>query len=103
MLCNVGVWDRRNQVASCPRANPASSANRGCSPLPSQLPLRFVKNCSQGGRAEESMAQRNSSKAWTTHLCHSVVSGFRNTRAGVGGPNQDMQLVRWIDTVRNMI
>src|SRR6266487_2374264 len=91
MLCNVGVWDRRNQVASCPRASPASSASRDCSPLSSQLLLRFVKNSSQGGRAEATTAERNSSKAETTHFCHSRISGERGTRAGVGDPNHVLQ------------
>src|SRR5438876_12131182 len=91
MLSKRGVSDRFSQRANCPRASPASSANRDCSPLASQLLLRFVKNCSQGGRAEETLAERNSSKAWTTHLCHSMISGGRGTRAEVGDPNHVLQ------------
>src|SRR5258708_13812931 len=91
MLSKIGVSDRFSQRANCPRASPASSANRDCSPLASQLLLRFVKNCSQGGRAEETIAERNSSKAWMPHLCPSLVSRESDPRPGVGDPSHVCQ------------
>src|SRR6266700_1269224 len=93
MLCNVGVWDRRNQVASCPRANPVSSANRDCSPFASQLRLIFVKNCSQKSVQEETMARLSSSNADMIHACHSIISGLGASR--VVAPNQVLQRVHW--------
>jgi len=43
--------------------------------------LRFVKNCSQEGMLEEATAERNSSKACMTHLCHSITSDFGAAKA----------------------
>src|SRR6266516_798145 len=103
MLCNVGVWNRRTQVASCPRANPASTANRDCSPLSSQLLLRFAKNCSQGGRVDADIAERNSSKASMTHLCHSMVSRFRDARGEVDDPTHVLQCAHSSRAVRILI
>src|SRR5260370_29814797 len=93
MLCNVGVWDRRNQVESCPRANPASSANRDCSPFASKLWLIFVKNCSQKSAPEETMVRLSSSNADMTHSCHSIVSRLGGSK--VVDPNQVSQRVHW--------
>src|SRR5690242_7782963 len=93
MLCNVGVQDRRNQVESCPGANPASSANCDCSPFASKPWLIFVKNCSQKSAPEETLVCLSSSNADMTHSCHSTVSGFGGAR--VGDPNQVLQRVHW--------
>src|SRR5258707_11915864 len=92
MLSGIGVWDRCNQPISCSRPTPTILASLDCPPFTSQqLMLRFVKNCSQGGRREETTAQRNSSNAWITHLCHSITSAFGCSGEGADDPNHVLQ------------